>query len=320
MIPRIRLAQLPTPVEPLPRISAKLGGPNLWVKRDDQTGVGLGGNKARKLEFVLAEAQANGARTLITVGGIQSNHCRQTAALAAKMGIDCVLVLSGSPGENPNGNVLLDRLFGSKIVWCRREERDSVLHQTFDQLWEDGKRPYLIPLGASNPVGTVGYYTAFLELLEQKSNFDVIWVASSSGGTHAGLALAAKEKAWTGKVIGLSIDHSVEELSATVATLANEAADRLALPTRLDPSEIHVNADHLGAGYAIMGDPEIEAIRLFAEYEGLLLDPVYTGRAAAGLIASIRNGKLESDQQVLFWHTGGTPALFADTYSKPLYL
>ena len=301
------------------RLSAHLNGPQIWVKRDDQTGVGLGGNKARKLEFVLAEAQANGAKTMVTVGGIQSNHCRQTAALAAKLGMDCVLVLSGIPAENPNGNVLLDKLFGAEIVWCSREERESVLQDTFDKLWGEGRRPFLIPLGASTPIGTIGYYYAFEELLTQKPDFDFIWVASSSGGTQAGLALAAKEHNWSGKVIGLSIDHSVEELSKTVAILANEAADRMQLKVRLQPEEVHVNAEHLGGGYAVMGDPEVEAIRMFAKYEGLLLDPVYTGRAGAGLIASIRRSDFVAGQKILFWHTGGAPALFADKYSADLY-
>jgi len=319
MIPRLRLAQLPTPIEGLPRLSTMLGGPRLWVKRDDQTGVAMGGNKIRKLEYVLAEAQANGARTLITVGGIQSNHCRQTAALAARLGFDCVLVLSGEPGENPNGNVLLDHLFGAKIVWCNRSEREQVLQQTFERAWTEGARPFLIPLGASTPSGTAGYYTAFQEFLSQQVEVDWIVVASSSAGTQAGLALGAKSSGWRGKVLGISIDHPEVELQEDVSRLVNEAAGLIDLNVKVSPQEVLVNDHYLGGGYAVMGEPEAEAISLFARQEGLLLDPVYTGRAAAGLIDLIRQRFFTSKDRVLFWHTGGTPALFADPYSVSLF-
>jgi len=318
MIPRLLLAHLPTLIEGLPRLSAALGGPRIWVKRDDQTGVDLGGNKIRKLEYVLAEAQANGARTLITVGGLQSNHCRQTAALAARLGLQCILVLSGEPSDNPNGNVLLDRLFGAEIVWTTREEREQVLQDTFKRAWEDGQRPFLIPLGASTPTGTVGYVTAFQEFLAQQVEVDWIIVASSSGGTQAGLVLGAKSKGWHGKILGISIDHPAAELQQTVSQLACEAADRLKLGLQVTPQEVLVNDGYLGGGYAVMGAPEIEAIQLFAETEGLLLDPVYTGRAAAGMIDLIRKGFFGSKERVLFWHTGGSPALFAAPYASML--
>ena len=318
MIPRILLAQLPTPLEPLPRLSAVLKGPRLWVKRDDQTGVGFGGNKTRKLEYVLAEAQANGARTLITVGGIQSNHCRQTAALAARLGMECILVLSGEPSANPNGNVLLDRLFGAQIIWTTRPEREQTFQAVFEQAWADGKRPYLIPLGASTPTGAIGYYTAFQEFLSQQVPVDWIVVASSSAGTQAGLVLGAKQSGWKGKVLGISIDHAASELQEAVARLATEGASRLDLDIKVTPEEIWVNDRYLGGGYAVMGDPEIEAIRLFAKTEGLLLDPVYTGRAAAGMIDLIRKGFFSDKDRILFWHTGGSPALFAEPYASSL--
>ncbi|HAL16043.1 MAG TPA: D-cysteine desulfhydrase family protein [Anaerolineaceae bacterium] len=319
MIPRILLAHLPTAVEAMPRLTAALGGPRLFVKRDDQTGVAFGGNKTRKLEYVLAEAQAGGARTLITVGGIQSNHCRQTAALAARLGMRCILVLSGEPSDNPNGNVLLDNLFGAKLVWTTRAERDRVAEYTFDVAWEEGDRPYLIPLGASTPTGAVGYVTAFEEFIAQQVSVDWIIVASSSAGTQAGLALGAKLVGWRGKVLGISIDHPAAELQADVARLASEASDRLGKPIQLTPEEVFVNDQYLGGGYAVMGEPEIEAIKLFASTEGLLLDPVYTGRAAAGMIDLIRKGYFKSTDRLLFWHTGGTPALFAEPYARVLY-
>lgn len=318
MIPRILLAQLPTPIEPLPRLTASLHGPRLLVKRDDQTGVALGGNKIRKLEYVLAEAQSNGARTLVTTGGIQSNHCRQTAALAARLGMDCILVLSGEPAKNSNGNVLLDTMFGARIIWTTRPERENTLKAAFEQAWADGKRPFLIPLGASTPTGTIGYYTAFQEFLSQKADVDWIVVASSSAGTQAGLVLGAKTSGWKGKVLGISIDHPAGELQRAVAQLATDAADRLDLNIKVDPDEVWVNDRYLGGGYAVMDDPEIEAIRLFARSEGLLLDPVYTGRAAAGMIDLIRRGYFKEKERVLFWHTGGTPALFAEPYASAL--
>lgn len=318
-VPRIRIAHLPTAIEALPRLSAHLGGPRLWVKRDDQTGLAFGGNKTRKLEFVLAEAQANGARTLITVGGVQSNHCRQTAALAARFGLACILVLNGEPGQSPSGNLLLDEFFGAEIVWTSREQRDAALQAAFEQAWEEGRRPYLVPLGASTPLGALGYAAAFDECMQQ----DVVrpdWmvVASSSGGTQAGLVLGARLADWGGKVLGISIDQPVTKLQQIVSNLASQASVLLGAKQIIRPEEVHVNADYRGGGYAVLGDAEVEAIRLFARYEGLLLDPVYTGRAAAGLIDLIRQGFFKPSDSVLFWHTGGTPALFADRYRDQL--
>jgi D-cysteine desulfhydrase family pyridoxal phosphate-dependent enzyme len=318
MIPRIRIANLPTPVESLPRLSAFLGGPRLWVKRDDLTGVALGGNKVRKLELVLAEAQANGARTLVTVGAAQSNHCRQTAALAAHFGMDCILVLSGDPTQAPTGNLLVDELLGAEIVWTDRKDRTAVLQQTFDHAWESGRRPYLIPLGASNPLGALGYMFAFDELLAQQVQPDWIVVASSSGGTQAGLVLGARRAGWKGRILGISIDEKDTDLQETVSHLATEASDLAGQRMEFKPADILVNDDYLGEGYGVMGAPEKEAILAFARQEGLLLDPVYTGRAAAGMIDLIRRGFFKPRDTVLFWHTGGTPALFADTYQSNL--
>ncbi len=317
-IPRVRFAHLPTPIEAMPRLSNLLAGPRLFVKRDDQTGLGMGGNKARKLEFVLGEALVAGARTLITVGGIQSNHCRQTAALAAKFGFKCILVLSGTEPEIPNGNLLLDNLFGASVVWTSREKREATLELVFQQSQENGEKPFLIPLGASTPVGTLGYVEAMRELQSQHSHFDWIILASSSGGTQAGLVLGAAITVWKGKILAISIDHTVDELQNTVAYLANQAAVILEEKVTIMPQEVLVNADYLGAGYAIAGEPELEAIRLFAENEGLLLDPVYTGRAAAGMIDLIRKGIFKKSEKILFWHTGGATALFAQPYVEQI--
>jgi D-cysteine desulfhydrase family pyridoxal phosphate-dependent enzyme len=315
---RIKFAHLPTAVEELPRLSELLDGPRLFVKRDDQTGLGMGGNKTRKLEFVLAQALAEGAKTLISVGGIQSNHCRQTAALAARYGLACKLVLSGSEPQLPNGNLLLDHLFGAEITWTERSRRDQTLQEVFQKSQAQREHPFLIPLGASTPVGALGYVEAMRELKAQGNDFDWIIVASSSAGTQAGMVLGATLTGFKGKVLGISIDHSVEDLQVAVADLTNGAANLLGEPVSLRPIDVLVNADYLGAGYAIAGQPEVEAIQLFAHTEGLLLDPVYTGRAAAGMIDLIRKGFFKKSDKVLFWHTGGATALFASPYAEQL--
>lgn len=317
MNPRLRLGTLPTPVEPLPRLSARLGC-QLFVKRDDMTGIAFGGNKVRKLEFVLADAVAHGAKTIITVGAVQSNHCRITAALSAKLGLHCILVLSGSPPENPNGNLLLDYLLGTEIVWSTREQRDEMLKQTFDEAWAAGKRPFLIPLGASTPVGTLGYLEGFREFIQQGVEVDWIVVASSSAGTQAGLVLGAIQAGWNGRILGISIDHKASVLQDMVAELAMETADRMKYEVKISKEMIHVSADYLGDGYGIMGQSEKDAIQLFAREEGLFLDPVYTGRAAAGMLDLAANGFFKPHERILFWHTGGTPALFADSYAGDL--
>lgn len=313
-IPRLRFAHLPTPVEALPRLSSALGGISLFVKRDDQTGLAFGGNKTRKLEFLLAEAQANGARTLVTAGALQSNHCRQTAAAAARYGFDCILVLSGEKPESPSANLLLDRLLGAELVWTDRPERDLALRRTFEQAWESGRRPYLIPYGGSNATGAAAYVHAFLELVEQDLHPDWVVFASSSGGTQAGLALGARLSGFTGRVLGISVDEQAGVLQERAAHLANETADLLGEQARLKAGEILVNDEFLGRGYGIPEPYEVEAVRLFARQEGLLLDPVYTARAAGGLLALARRGVFQPGARVLFWHTGGGPALFADAY------
>lgn len=318
MIPRVRIAHLPTPVEALPRLSAVLGGPRLLVKRDDQTGVAFGGNKTRKLEYVIAEAQANGAKTLVTMGGIQSNHCRQTAALARRFGFDCILVLNGQEPEMPSGNLLVDHLFGAEIVWTKRPERNQTFERTFEQAWEAGRRPYKIPMGASNATGALGYVEAMDELVNQGVEADWIIVPSSSCGTLSGMLLGAKLKGFKGKILAVSIDVPVDEMRETTAAMASEASTRFGEKITFRPEEVLVNADYLGAGYAVMGESEKEAIELFAQAEGMLLGPVYTGRAAGGMIDLIRKKFFKPDETVLFWHTGGTPELFADPYAAQL--
>jgi D-cysteine desulfhydrase family pyridoxal phosphate-dependent enzyme len=321
-LPRIKFAHLPTVVEPLPRLSSALGGPRILVKRDDQTGLAFGGNKTRKLEFLLAEAYANGARTLITAGADQSNHCRQTAAAAARHGFECILVLTlpqggvraDSPDSGVTGNLLLDRLLGAEIIWSPHSERDQALQLAFQEAWEAGRRPYLIPYGGSNPTGAAAYVFAMQELMGQHERLDWIVFPSSSGGTQAGLVLGAHLFNYEGRVLGISVDERADVLKARVAELANETAELLGVDLSIGSDDVLVDDAYLGGGYGVLGEPEREALRLFALHEGLFLDPVYTGRAAAGLIDLIRKGFFSSQDTVLFWHTGGTPALFAGRY------
>jgi D-cysteine desulfhydrase family pyridoxal phosphate-dependent enzyme len=318
MIPRLKIASLPTPLEPLPRISNKLGGPSLLVKRDDLTGLALGGNKTRKLEFLIAEAQANGAKTLLTTGAIQSNHCRQTAAAAARFGFQCVLVLTGEKPVIQEGNTLLDQLLGADIIWTEKDKRDELIQSVFQDYWDSGRRPYLIPYGGSNATGALAYAYAFQELLLQNQAIDWVVFASSSGGTQAGLMLGAAMMEWKGKILGISVDEPEECLKKRVRELIEAGGSKLNLEFQTAKWPIMINDTYTGAGYGIMGNQEDEAIRLFAQQEGLILDPVYTGRAAAGMIDLIRQGFFKASDTVVFWHTGGTPALFASQYMNSL--
>jgi len=313
-LPRIPIAHLPTPIEELPRLSAALGGPRLLVKRDDQTGLAFGGNKTRKLEYLAAEARSQNAKTLITAGAVQSNHCRQTAAAAARLGFDCILVLAGDPSEAPSANYLLDQLLGVEVVWANWESRHDDLQRAFEHAVIEGREPYLVPYGGSSPVGAAAYAYAVEEMLTQGIDPDWIIFASSSGGTHAGLAAGAHLFGYHGKVLGISIDEPKNILQTRVAGLASDLADLMGVPTTFLPESILVNADYLGAGYGIPSQLEKESIQLFAHQEALLLDPVYTGRVAGGMIDLIRKGFFSPDETILFWHTGGQPALFADKY------
>jgi len=319
-LPRFRFAHLPTPVEKMPRLAAAIGGPVLSIKRDDQTGLAFGGNKTRKLEYLVAEAQANGARTLITTGAVQSNHCRQTAAAAARFGFECILVLAGDPAldQGTTANLLLDQLLGAKIIWTSRESRDQSLEAAFQDAWNAGKRPYRVPYGGSSPVGAAAYAFALGELLEQGMHSDTIVFATSSGGTQAGLVLGKELFGYKGRILGISVDEPAQQLKNHVADLANQTADLLDVPIRIDLESVNVDDHYLGAGYGIPTPADIEAIRLFAQTEAILLDPVYTGRAAAGLLDLARKGAFKRGEQVLFWHTGGNTALFAGRFQEVL--
>jgi len=318
-VPRLRFAHLPTPIDELGRLSKALGGPRIFVKRDDATGLALGGNKTRKLEFLIADALKKGAATIVTAGAAQSNHCRQTAAAAAKFGLDCVLVLNGPRPEAASANILLDSLLGARIVWVeRREDRERAQMEICAELETAGKAPYFMPYGGSTPIGALGYAFAVEEAMKQGMDADWYVFGTSSGGTHAGLVLGARLFGLRGKVLGISIDESEAWLKERVSSLASDASELLGPRIEVQPEDILANDAYCRAGYGVLTDAEIEAVGLFARTEGLLLDPVYTGRAAAGLIDLARKGFFGKNDKVLFWNTGGQPALFAEKYQGRL--
>ncbi len=318
--PRLRLAHLPTPLEPLERLSAELGGPRILVKRDDCTGLGLGGNKTRKLEFLLAEAEAQGADTVITTGGIQSNHVRQTAAAAAKLGMACELVLTrvvpwGGPDYELSGNIQLDRLFGAKLhLHDGDTDRIAAMESLAESLRRSGRSPYLIPTGGSNAVGALGYVAAAVELAGQlgKAGEKVAAVvhACSSGGTQAGLTAGFAALNPDVRVVGIDVDANPPAVAAEVRRLAGEVWSQLGLPGSFQDEKVLLQPGYAGAAYGLPTEEMRDAVLRTARLEGLLLDPVYSGKAMAGLIGMIEAGDFGSDDTVVFLHTGGTPALF----------
>jgi D-cysteine desulfhydrase family pyridoxal phosphate-dependent enzyme len=318
-IQRLNFAHLPTPIEELPHLTEHLNGPRIIVKRDDQTGLAFGGNKTRKLEFLVAEALEQGAKTLITGGALQSNHCRQTAAAAARFGLDCTLVLNGEMPDRPSANLLLDQMFGAEIVTIAdRALRDQTLQQTFDKAVAEGRKPYLVAYGGSSPTGALAYAYAMKELMEQNIHVDWIVFGTSSGGTHAGLVLGQRLFSYKGKVLGISIDEPEDWLKTRVSVLASDASEMMGKRIDFTREDVLAYDVYWTAGYGVLTDAEREAVKLFAKLEGLLLDPVYTGRAAAGMINLIRKGFFTNDATILFWHTGGQPALFAEKYANKI--
>jgi D-cysteine desulfhydrase family pyridoxal phosphate-dependent enzyme len=317
-VKRCSLGFFPTPLTEMKRLSQQLGGPHLWIKRDDLTGLALGGNKTRKLEFLLAEAVAQGCDTMVTAGAAQSNHCRQTAAAASALGLSCHLALGGLAPGVANGNLLLDELFGATIHWSGRLRKGEALARIEKELCSRGLRPYVIPYGGSNPLGAVGFASAMIELNEQLAAGGLcpkaIVFASSSGGTHAGLLVGASMTENPAQIIGIEIDKrqaDEEPFDEFISRLANQTAELLNVRARYQSSDVVLRKDYLGGGYGVMGDLERDAIKLMATCEGILLDPVYTGRAFGALVDLIRQGEFSSHDQVIFWHTGGVPALFS---------
>jgi D-cysteine desulfhydrase family pyridoxal phosphate-dependent enzyme len=309
---------LPTPLHRAERLSETLGGPEIWFKRDDLTGFGLGGNKIRKLEFVAAEALAQGADTLVTGAGPQSNHVRLTMAVAARLGLKGVAVFHGSRPSQTQGNLLLDELLGAELVFTDnpdRSELDSRIVAEAERLKAAGRRPYLIGRGGASPLGSVGYVAASLELqaqlIEQNKQFDYLFCATGSCGTQSGLLVGANWLQPGYRVCGVTVSRSRQECVTRLEKLAGETAALLGLEMELPQSEIIVYENYIGPSYGIPTPACIEAIRLVAQSEGIFLDPVYTGKAMAGLIDLIRRGQINHRHRVLFLHTGGSPSLFA---------
>ena len=318
-VPRVALAHLPTPLELLPRLSAELGGPEIWVKRDDCTGLATGGNKARKLEYLMGAAIAEGFDTVITLGGVQSNHARQTAAAAARLGLRCQLVLPqvvprSGPEYEQNGNLLLDRLFGAE-VFVVSDELEAI-HQVQalqEAAQADGRRAVVHPPGGSTPTGALGYVRAALELGEQLTGkglaFSRVYLAVGTGGTLAGLIAGMSLASWSADITAVSVANGPGKDRGQVEALLAGLAESFGILSAITDA-IRFEDDFLGDGYGIPSQETLEALRLCATMEGLILDPVYTGKAMAALISDVRRGRAGSEP-ILFWHTGGSSGLFA---------
>jgi L-cysteate sulfo-lyase len=314
------LADLPTPLQPMRRLTAHLGGPRLWVKREDATGLGFGGNKLRKLDYVLHEALAQGADTIVSGGVVQSNSQRQVAAAAAKLGLACHLAVyhgrlaAPTPEYNSSGNAFLNRLFGAHlhdVPWTG--DRNAAIRTLVADLSAKGHKPYFVPYGVSNALGAVGYATVIAELDVQAaaSGFRAAAVVhcTGSGGTQAGLVVGAATAMPETRIVGIDIDAEPARVRADVITFGREASELL--DVSFDEAAVEVVAGHAGPAYGIPHQATIEAIRLAGRLEALPLDPVYSGKGLAGLIALIRAGRWRDDEDVVFLHTGGAPALFA---------
>lgn len=318
--PRIRCGHWPTPLEPMENLSAKLAGPALWVKRDDCTGLSSGGNKTRKLEFLIADALEKGADTVITQGATQSNHARQTAALCARVGLECHILLEDRTGYKDdayrlNGNVLLDRLHGATVsARPGGANMQSEMDCLAEALQAQGKKPYVIPGGGSNPIGALGYVNAALELVHQLNQTGLkathLVLATGSSGTHAGLLAGLKILNSPLKVIGFGVRAPKEKQEQMVFDLACKTAAMLGYEGVVKREDVFADCNYVGPGYGLPTSGMVEAVQMLAQTEGLLFDPVYTGKGLAGMIDWIRRGQFTSEDTLIFLHTGGSAALF----------
>ncbi len=317
-IPKQTLGFFPTPVTELTRFAGLLKGPRIFIKRDDLTGLAFGGNKTRKLEYLAADALKQGCDTLITAGAAQSNHCRQTAAAASACGLGCHLALGGKAPGTLDGNLLLDDLLGAEIHWTGSFRKGETIPDMVNDLISRGKKPYVIPYGGSNETGALGFINAMEELKSQldESNTIITHIVfpTSSGGTHSGMMIGntmfAEDRF---RLVGIGIDKDETggiPLNRYILNLVNSTCEFLNLNLKYRQGDIVIKNSYLGQGYGIVGDLEKKAIRLLAETEGIFVDPVYTGRALGGMMDMIKKGEFTSGDSVLFWHTGGSPALF----------
>lgn len=329
--PRVSLGHFPTPLEPMDRLSEMLGGPRLWVKRDDCTGLSSGGNKTRKLEFLMADALEKGADTIITQGATQSNHARQTAAAAAKLGMACHILLEDRTGSNDpnyilNGNVLLDRLHGASV--SKRPDgadMNAEMDACAAEMKKDGKSPYIIPGGGSNPIGALGYVNCARELSEQAANaglkIDALVHATGSSGTQAGLVAGLAALDSNIHLLGIGVRAPQDKQEGMVHDLAVRTAEFMSTGTQIVRNTVRANCDYVGPGYGLPTEGMIDALKLLARTEGLLFDPVYSGKGLDGLIDQIRKGYFDGMDNVVFLHTGGSAALFGypETFELPGY-
>jgi D-cysteine desulfhydrase len=317
--PTISLANLPTKIEKLERLSNQFGGIEIYVKRDDQTGTEFSGNKVRKLEFVVKEALDLGCNYLITCGGIQSNHCRATAAVAAKLGMKSCLVLRGDPDSEIEGNLFLDKMLGAEIVYITADQysqqRNEIMAKIAQQKEKDGYKPYVIPEGASNGLGAFGYYQTMLEIAEQekmlKINFDAIVIAVGSGGTYSGLLMAKKVLNHPAIIYGINVGANKSYFEDSILQIFKESCEISGCDLSLSREEIFILDGHVGRGYALSTPEELDFITSLARLEGLVLDNVYTGKAMYGFIDELKKGTFKTAKNILFIHTGGMFELFS---------
>jgi D-cysteine desulfhydrase family pyridoxal phosphate-dependent enzyme len=315
-LPRYKLATLPTPLDELPRLSRELGV-RVLMKRDDLTGFALGGNKARKLEFLIADALAQHADILVTGGGPQSNHARMTAAAARKIGMDCQIVFFGAPPPDVNGNLLLDELLGAQMLYANTEDKielDRILVRMTDELRAQGRQPYLIPVGGSTALGCASYVLAVGELLGQLNAQhiapDYAFITTGSCGTHAGILAGMKFYNAAIPVYGITVSRVKSECEQRIPALVEKTTQLLDCQLPITASDVIVNDAYIGPGYAKITPEAREAIHLVARLEGIFLDPVYTGKTMAGLIDLVARGEIARGATIVFWHTGGAPGIF----------
>ena len=321
IFPRVRLCHSPTPLESLENLTKELGGPTLYIKRDDCTGLATGGNKTRKLEFLIGQALQQGADTIITQGAVQSNHARQTAAAAAKFGLNCKILLERrvpnvALNYEQTGNVLLDRMFGAELEWWPAgEDMNAIGRDVTEKVRQEGGVPYFIPGGGSNKVGALGYVNCAIELLQQADEqglrIDTVVTSTGSAGTQAGLVVGLEDGNSGIKVYGVSARLPRDKQEELVYNLAVETATYVGMKGEISRESVVANSDYVGPGYGQPTPEMVEAVNLLARTEGILLDPVYSGKAMAGLIGEIRKGTFSKDDNIVFVHTGGTVALFA---------
>lgn len=315
---RVTLANVPTKIEKLERLSARLNGPTLYIKRDDQTGTELSGNKIRKLEYAIREALDQGCDTLVTCGGLQSNHARATAAAAAKLGLGCILLLAADAPVPAQGNLLLDRLMGAEIRTVSYEDfgqrRAEIMEGILKELAADGRKGYTIPLGASNGIGTFGYYSCLQEIAEQEKElgfrFDRIVMAVGSGATYAGLFYANRALERPTAITGINISADASYFQETIHGILQESFNYTGEAVPCSPAEIDIVDGYVGLGYAMNQPEELQFIAELAALEGIVLDPVYTGKAMRGLAEEIKQGRFGKEERILFIHTGGLYGAF----------